>query len=133
MSRKIMDLYVRNILPKSIMKIIILLLLIVSTSCENKKELVTEKSTNELKWLVTGLPDAHFVENTIAKMYGFQFVPFGGCFVSNQLRDSINKENQIVNTILSTKYGKNWKIDFDKRVTYVDSILLSCRYHYSNL
>jgi hypothetical protein len=85
-------------------------------------------STKELKWLLIGLPDELIAENTIAKMYGFQFLPFGGCVVSNQLSDSINKENKIVNTFLSTKYGKNWKVDFDKRVEYIDSILLSYQY-----
>jgi hypothetical protein len=110
------------------MRIIIPLLVIVIASCQHKKEPDKTKSTSELKWLLTGLPDELIAENIVAKMYGFQFLSFGGCVVSNQLRDSIKKENQVVKILLSKKYSKNWRNDFDKRVEYVDSIIHPNRY-----
>jgi hypothetical protein len=112
------------------MRIIIPLLAIVIASCQYKKEPSKTKSTSELKWLLTGLPDELIAENIIAKIYGFQFFSFGGCVVSNQLRDSINKENKKLYLILSKKYSKSWKINFDKRVKYIDSTLLANQYKY---
>ncbi len=103
------------------MKIIALFIILFLTSCMAKeKKLIAPKKNNELNWLLSGLPDDHTNENLIAKLYGFQFVDMGGCVVSKKLRDSIRMENKKLSEMLTNKFGKNWRIDFDKRVAYVN-------------
>ena len=59
----------------------------------------------KLKWLLTGLPDDTRTKNIVAKMYGFQYYPVGGCVVSKKLRDSVNLVNKTTNEILVKKFG----------------------------
>lgn len=50
------------------------------------KQINTIYIQKELKWLLTGLPDNNRAKNIVAKMYGFQYYPMGGCVVSKKLR-----------------------------------------------
>ncbi len=106
------------------MKTITLSFILFLASCTAKENKIIEaKKKNDLTWLITGLPDNHTNENIVAKLYGFQFASFGGCVVSNQLRDSIRNENEKLNKLLSRKFGKNWRVNFDKRVQYVNETI----------
>ena len=79
----------------------------------------------KLKWLLTGLPDDTRTKNIVAKMYGFQYYPVGGCVVSKKLRDSVNLVNKTTNEILVKKFGLNWRWKFDKRVKYIEEKMCS--------
>jgi hypothetical protein len=118
-----MDLCKNNIsLKKLQMRIYILVIIFIFANCNkiNQEIPLTTKNTNELKWLLTGLPNDHSKENFVAKLYGFQFEDVGGCVVSEKLRDSINLINRKTNDSLRKKFGKYWRINFEAWVKYVE-------------
>lgn len=103
------------------MKIHLFLILCLFLTCNNDQEkIVEQKKNNDLKWLLTGLPDDHTKENAIAKFYGFQFEDIGGCVVSKKLRDSINLINKKTNDNLTKKFGKYWRRDFEACIEFVE-------------
>lgn len=107
------------------MRILILLFICLFIACNiNHYEINAPKKSNELKWLLSGLPDDHTKENIIAKLYGFQFEDVGGCVVSKQLRDSINLINKKTNDSLTRKFGKYWRRDFQDCIEYIDKKII---------
>jgi hypothetical protein len=107
------------------MRIQIFLIFFLFIGCNEKPDkIITPKKTNDLQWLLTGLPDDHTKENIIAKLYGFQFENIGGCVVSKQLRDSINLINKKTNDSLTRKFGKYWRRDFQDCIEYIDKKII---------
>jgi hypothetical protein len=103
------------------MKIQVFLLFYLLASCKDnlEKNNLSEKN-NELKWLLTGLPDNHTKENCIALFYGFQSEDVGGCVISKKLRDSINVINRKTNDSLIKRFGKHWRSNFETCVEFVE-------------
>jgi len=60
--------------------------------------------------------------NVVAQKYGFRFFTVAGCIVTQQLMDSINKENDATYAILEKQLGKNWEKRFDNEVEKVKKI-----------
>ena len=104
----------------------ILVLFFLNTSLSSK-QINTIYIQKELKWLLIGLPDDNRAKNILAKMYGFQYYPVGGCVVSKKLRDSVNLVNKTTNEILVKKFGINWRWKFDDIVEYIEEKMRS--YH----
>ena len=106
------------------MRILIFLLFCLFVACHVKQDKIqtsqASQKRNELKWLLTGLPDDHTKENIIANLYGFQFEDVGGCVVSKEVRDSINLINKKKNDSLIKKFGKHWRRDFQDCIEYID-------------
>lgn len=77
-----------------------------------------------LKMLTYGLPDMrrHRDMNAVAKKYGFKFVHVAGCVVPKTLLDSIHTENDKINLILQSKFGKKWEDGFWAEVDTMQSL-----------
>jgi hypothetical protein len=55
-------------------------------------------------------------EGVIARKYGIRFYAVAGCVVTEELEDSVKKENQVVYATIEKKYGKNFWKKFDEEV-----------------
>lgn len=71
-----------------------------------------------LKILTYGLPnrEQQRAMNTVAKKYGFHYFGVAGCVVSENLLDSVNRENKRVYEILGQKFGKDWRLKLASEV-----------------
>lgn len=89
------------------------LITVLALSCSTKGQKVAPpRKDTTLRILVYGLPDfeRQNAEGLIAKKYGFMFCGVAGCDVSEELEDSVKKENKPVYALLEQKYGSGfWK------------------------
>lgn len=89
------------------------LITVLALSCSTKGQKVAPpRKDTTLRILVYGLPDfeRQNAEGLIAKKYGFMFYGVAGCDVSEELEDSVKKENEPVYALLEKKYGTDfWK------------------------
>jgi|GEM_PF-3595680 len=53
-------------------------------------------------------------DSTVAKRFGFTIKRVAGCEVTDELVDSVKIINQKNDLIMQSKYGKNWKQQFEK-------------------
>lgn len=102
---------------KHIVKILIIALLIITTSCNQKPTTETQKvihKNTKLVYYLVGLPDMFLVNNSavIYKRWGIDYV-LDGC--SGSLEGW--KNNKKVDTILEKRHGKFWKEIFEQSVT----------------
>lgn len=52
----------------------------------------------------------------VGKKWGIEFLIKGGCEIESDLRDSIEKENKRVESLIENKYGIDWRWEFQKEV-----------------
>ena len=105
----------------------ILILFTLILVCCNKKSNPIKKDVVEdptLKILTYGLPDFNRsrASNTVAKKYGFTYYAVAGCLVTQELLDSVEKENNITFKLLEQKLGHDWEIRFEKEVDTMQQV-----------
>lgn len=90
-----------------------LLILCMILSC--KKEETNNKYFTILGY---GLPNMLNIEgrNGIAEKWKIKYVDVAGCEVDQKLMDSVNTENKKTFAKLENRYGKDWKVRYDKNV-----------------
>ncbi|MET0300697.1 MAG: hypothetical protein ABW036_13075 [Flavitalea sp.] len=108
------------------MKILLIGLLVAgSTIALNTKKGVDTINTTEitkdslLTMLSYGLPARGIYGETVhqvALKYGFRYYAVAGCVVTEQLVDSVRKENEKVSMKIAVMHGINWKEQFEKDV-----------------
>ncbi len=70
-----------------------------------------------LKVLVWGLPSSQEnIAGGVAKKYGFEYYGVGGCVISRELEDSVQKHNDSVYAILAQRHGKDWQERFQEDI-----------------
>ncbi len=92
-------------------------------SSRDKIEVPTRDTA--LRILIYGLPD-HYgrqASNMIARKYGFSYFAVAGCMVSEDLVDSVRRENKKVYEALLKRFGKGWRTAFELEVDSIRSIL----------
>jgi hypothetical protein len=85
----------------------------------DSQKLNPTNSNKKLRLLIYGLPDAlekEAAEYLVAEKWGIEFLRAGGCIIESQLKDSIEKENRKVESLMNNKYGINWRSEFDNQV-----------------
>ncbi len=96
----------------------ILFLLVFLTGCHSPSKPVD--SNKKLRLLTYGgPPDLECninAENVVADKWGLEFVSAAGCEVTEELVDSVDRHNKKVETLIEAKYGKSWRLTFDKEV-----------------
>ena len=109
---------------KCIARIFLFLLMF---SCRGKIQQVNKVANKDtaIKILIWGLPsrDQQIAMEAVAKTYGFEYLSIAGCVISKNLEDSARKINEQTFKILQAKFGKDWKIQIERRVREImDSI-----------
>ena len=97
----------------TLIKLVILTTLI---NCISSSE--AQVSKQQFKLLNYGMPnfEKQHAENVVAHKWGIEFYSVGGCQVTQELADSAEKENSIVEALIVKKYGKDWQEKFYKEV-----------------
>jgi len=77
-----------------------------------------QTNTKKYRLLIYGLPraDNQNARKIIADKWGIEFYAVAGCIVSQELVDSVKKENANVFKLLESKYGENCKEIFSKEI-----------------
>lgn len=103
-----------------LLKVLPVLIVIVIVSCKSNTTITVKSNIADtsLKILTYGLPDKESTRamNTVAKKYGFHYYPVAGCFITESLLDSVNRENKKAYEILDKRFGSNWRFKFDEEV-----------------
>lgn len=110
-------------------KICIISLLLLTFSCnnhignadqkaqqENDKKI---KDTSEFRLLTSGLPPEPNYQKALMQVgekWGIEYDWITGCIVPDNLMDSMEKWNNLVEKRIEAKYGKDWWKTFDKEV-----------------
>ncbi|MGC4233287.1 MAG: hypothetical protein QM594_09950 [Niabella sp.] len=78
----------------------------------------TKATKHTFRLLTYGLPNfqKQNAENVISSKWGIEFYAVAGCDVSQELQDSVEQHNKIVEPLIEKKYGKNWEKKFYKEV-----------------
>ena len=60
-------------------------------------------------WQTYGFPIVNFQETQeIAKTMGFRFEVVGDCSITDSLEKAVKRNNKIVDSVLTKRYGKDW-------------------------
>lgn len=96
-----------------LIKLVILITLVNSISSSK-----AQVSKEEFRLLTYGMPyvEKQNAENVIAKKWGIEFYSVGGCLVTQEVVDSAEKENSVIEPLIVKKYGKDWQDKFYKEV-----------------
>ena len=105
-------------------QILTFILLFVLTGCIQNSQTDKQKSvqldTNKnLRLLTYGKPpvmERQSAEKVIADKWGIEYFGVAGCVVTQELIDSVEKNNKEVEVLIENKYGKSWQTKFDKEV-----------------
>ncbi|RYG02040.1 MAG: hypothetical protein EOO02_11395 [Chitinophagaceae bacterium] len=109
------------------MKMILIGLLVAgSTIALNSKPVQTTSTTATTKdslltMLTYGMPVRGIYGETVhqvALKYGFRYYAVAGCVVTENLVDSVRKENDKVSMQIAMRYGINWKEQFEKDIQH---------------
>ena len=104
----------------------LILLALILICCNKKQNLIKKKVVEEpiVKILTYGLPDfdRSRAQNNVAKKYGFTFYAVAGCVVTQELLDSVERENNITFKLLEQKLGHDWETRFEKEVDRMQQI-----------
>jgi hypothetical protein len=94
------------------------LLMIIFISCNEKTKKDVKENKTDFTLLTYGLPNMERQNSNyiIAKKWGITFYPVAGCVVTEELQDSVNTINTIVNKNIENKYGKKWREKFEREV-----------------
>jgi hypothetical protein len=94
----------------------LLLLLLLFVSCHVFAQ--SGVSHKKFKLLTYGLPDfaRQNASNIIQNKWGIQFYGVAGCVVTEDLEDSVKKENNTVRKLIEAKYGTNWGDKFYEEI-----------------
>jgi hypothetical protein len=95
---------------------------------------IAQKQPNSKKFrlLTYGLPDwdRENASTIVQNKWGIEYHAVAGCMVNQGLEDSVKKENDKVEKLIETKYGKNWWKKFDTEIeaeynieTQIDSLI----------
>lgn len=103
------------------LKLLFIGLIAASTlSCKSNAQNIEIKKPGDssLTILTYGLPDIsqRSAMDAVAKNYNFSYYAVAGCIVTDQLLDSVDRENKKVYDILEKRFGKNWQSKFNDEV-----------------
>ena len=93
---------------------LLFLLMVISCHVVAQKQIAPKK----YKLLTYGLPDfsRENAYRIVAEKWNIQFYAVAGCIVTEELQDSVRKENEKTHKLLEATYGKNWEEKFDAEV-----------------
>jgi hypothetical protein len=108
-------------------KVVSIFLFLLIFSCRGKIQAVNVVPFKDtaIKILIWGLPDQddQRAMEAAAKSFGFEYHRIAGCIISKNLADSADKVNERSSEILRARFGKNWKIQVEKKIHLIkDSI-----------
>jgi hypothetical protein len=94
-----------------------------SKTVESNKPILHEPKDTSLKILSAGhlIIRPHSL-NIVANKWGFEYRHIGGCDVTQELRDSIQTNNDFVDSVLKRRFGNGWEKRFAKEVKAEDQI-----------
>lgn len=93
----------------------VIFFLFITTYCCTKQQ----GTGSRLRPLTYGMPadiEKQNAKHVIAEKWGIQFYAVAGCMVSQELVDSVDRHNKIVEDLIAHKYGKSWRDRFYKQV-----------------
>jgi hypothetical protein len=98
-----------------------IILVILLTACQQDSTNNAQLNNGEKLRLLTygGPPDLESrvnAKNVVAEKWGIEFVSAAGCEVTEELVDSVDRHNKKVETLIEAKYGKSWRLTFNKEV-----------------
>ncbi|ASZ11726.1 hypothetical protein KTO58_16300 [Chitinophaga pendula] len=108
-----------NINMKRLIVIMIALTVGINTRTNgNNKFIHTPTPTDSLLTILTyGLPlfDEYNSRETVARKFGFRTIAVAGCVVTQELIDSVKKENKWVYQQLARRWGPNWETNYEQQ------------------
>lgn len=103
-------------MPKCLRFLVLLVVFQSVVECiysQNKEYVQADSTVRFLTYGFAGSDDWFEAQERVAKEWNIEFYPVAGCLVTDKLRDSVTKENESSNRILTNKYGANWRAQFN--------------------
>lgn len=87
-------------------------------ACCNAATALGQSDSKKYRILTYGLVSFHSqnARNIVADRWHIEFYPVAGCVLTQPFKDSVDKENEKINKLLSALYGKDWEDRLDKEI-----------------